>query len=353
MKLAFQSILTITLVLNCQSPSEQKKSLTNSTDFEGPSVLNAHSMAYDSNQSLIYLFGGANEKEVLGDLWTFETGQNRWQKVAIENGPTPRTFAPLVYDPINDRLILFGGSKVLFGNGPDSSNLLNDTWEFKDGQWNEIETKGRPVPRAESALTYDQENRRIILFGGYKIEGKNYVKLGDTWEFSNNEWRQIANDGPSPRHGVSTAYDSKNKRIVLFGGSTSDKQYGEQKGETWYLDNNEWKKLDIEQPPGVFNASMVYDLKNDEFIRFGGWNGKLRINETWSFRDNQWTQLKVDQMPEARNHAAMVYDPSASKTILFGGHDGSNIFGDTWVYFDGNWSKVSDSGRLKRKENGH
>jgi len=315
------------------------------------SVRNAHSMIYHSVDSQVYLFGGANEKEVLSDLWVLDN--KVWKKVLTKNEPDPRTFSSLGYEELDSRLILFGGSKVLFGKKPANKNLLNDTWEFKNNQWKKIITSNAPSPRAEANMVYNKDSERIVLFGGYTIQGSEYIKLNDTWEFYDNNWHLVSTSGPSNRHGVSMVYDGENKSIVLFGGSTLDKQYGESKGETWAWKNEKWNKLSIVQPAGVFNASMIYDKKDKEIIRFGGWNGKSRIDETWSFIKNKWAILITNNKPSPRNHSSMVYDHKREKGILFGGHDGEYVFGDTWEYSNHNWKIISDCEPIKRVKNEH
>jgi len=250
-------------------------------------------------------------------------------------------------------LVLFGGSKVLFGNVPDPHNLLNDTWQFKDNKWEKLMTTNAPSARAEAVMTYDINRKTIVLFGGYNIQNGNYLKLNDTWEFYDNDWHLSSVVGPTERHGVSMAYDPEDKAVILFGGSTIDKQYGETRGETWVWNGKKWNKLVIEQPAGVFNASMVYVKEERNLIRFGGWNGRSRINETWSFRNNKWKKLDLDNNPAQRNHSDMVYDERQNKIILFGGHDGENVFGDTWEYKNRKWKKISEFKSTKRINNGH
>ena len=337
------------LLLGCVNNADKEKSLVEKNNTA--SVRNAHSMAYHSEESRVYFFGGANEEEVLSDLWVLDS--TSWRKVVTKNEPEPRTFASLIYDNKNNRLVLFGGSKVLFGKDPDPQNLLNDTWQFRSNQWEKLITNDAPSPRAEAAMAYDESRETIVLFGGYYIQNGEFIKLGDTWEFHDNDWHLTSRVGPSERHGVSMAYDAKDKSIVLFGGSTIDKQYGEYRGETWKWNGEKWNKLDIVQPTGIFNASMVYDKELGVLIRFGGWNGKSRINESWSFRDNKWNKLDTDNSPTSRNHSNMVYDERQKKIILFGGHDGENVFGDTWEYANHKWKKISESKSIKRVNNGH
>lgn len=342
-------LIPFILLLGCIQ--NVKNESTRNNNSKSISVRNAHAMAYNSYDSSVYLFGGADEKKVLSDLWVLN--ENKWNKIMVENGPEPRTFSNLIYDKKNQRLILFGGNKVLFGTKTDEDNLLNDTWEFKNNRWNKLHPINSPTPRAESAMAYDELRETVVLFGGYKIKDGEYIKLGDTWEFKDNDWYLVPNSGPSERHGVSMAYDSANKSVMIFGGSTIDRQYGEGKGETWKWDGVHWEKLNIKQPEGIFNATMVYNKDKGEFMRFGGYNGKSRINETWSFKENIWNMLNIENAPTSRNHSNMVFDERENRIILYGGHDGQNIFGDTWEFKDNKWKQIIYSKVIKRIDNEH
>jgi hypothetical protein len=337
------------MLLGCVNNTDKEKSFD--VKEHTLTVRNAHSMAYHRGESQVYLFGGANDEEVLSDLWVLD-GAN-WRQVVSKNEPEPRTFAPMIYDTENNRLVLFGGSKVLFGKEPDPQSRFNDTWQFKNNQWEKLMTNDAPPPRAEAGMAYDESRKTIVLFGGYYIENGEFIKLRDTWEFYDNDWHLTSRTGPSERHGVSLVYEPEDRSIVLFGGSTIDDQYGEYRGETWKWNGEKWNKLDIEQPTGIFNASIVYDREQRQLIRFGGWNGKSRINETWSFRNNKWNKLDIDNNPTPRNHSNMAYDEKNKRIILFGGHDGDQVFGGGWEYENLEWKKMSETKSIKRVTNGH
>jgi hypothetical protein len=113
-------------------------------------VRNAHAMAYDTRQNLVYLFGGADEKSVLNDLWILK--ENRWQQLSLTEAPQARTFAAMVYDKLLGQMILFGGTRVLFGGDNKPDVILNDTWEFKDYQWCKLTTKESPGPEQRHPL---------------------------------------------------------------------------------------------------------------------------------------------------------------------------------------------------------
>ena len=339
MRLIFSIFL---MLLSIGNYSQQKVNL---------GVRNAHAMTYNSNDSKIYLFGGANHEKVMNDLWFFEN--NKWIKVNVKEKPLPRTFSQMVYDTQNERLLLFGGNKVLFGDGANSNTLLNDTWEFKKGKWKKLVTTIAPQPRSEAAMIFDAVRNKVVLFGGYTFKEKKYKKLHDTWEFYDNDWHLISEEGPSARNGAAMIFDKINKEVILFGGSAIDRQYGENKGETWSWNGKKWSKFKMSNTVGVFNAAMIYEPNKKEIIRFGGWNGKARIDETWIFKNKKWSKQDIENSPESRNHSSMVFDEKNNRAILFGGHDGDTVFGDVWELKDYKWEKIYELKPLKRIENKH
>jgi hypothetical protein len=263
-------------------------------------------MVYNSDESKIYMFGGADEKEVKSDLYYLENF--KWKKVRTKHSPLPRTFSSMIYDKNQKRIILFGGNKVLFGKETKSSNLLNDTWQFKNGKWTKLKIKNAPTPRAEASMVFDPIRNIILLYGGYTITNKQYIKLGDTWLFHENNWIKVSEKGPISRNGANMIYDMEKKNILLFGGSTIDKQYGNSKGETWLWSGKSWNKIEMDQPPGIYNSSMIYNKFEKTIYRFGGWNGNSRINETWIFKNENWERLNIPISPKPRNHTSMVFD---------------------------------------------
>jgi hypothetical protein len=325
-------------------------SLVAAQEIPSITVRNAHSMAVDPYSGDVFLFGGADEKRVFGDLW--KLGDNGWEFITSD-GPKPRTFAGMVFHEQRNSLILFGGEDALFGSDEDPPSSLSDTWEFKDGIWKEIELETAPPARSAAAMVYDARRGRIVLFGGYSQSNGKGDRLDDTWEFRGGKWKRIDSKGPSARVGAEVVYDSDRKTIVLFGGSTIERAYGEKSGETWVLNGSRWRRIETQQPPNIFNSEMVYDPLGKQIWRFGGWNGSGRIDETWIMKEDSWMRRGSATVPPARNHAGMVYDPDGRRALLFGGHDGENVFGDLWSFDGSRWSRLIDHPPVKRVSNGH
>ncbi len=344
-------IVILLLTFSYLPKKADKKAVSKIETTQQLGVRNAHMMAYDPVHFKTYLFGGADHEMVLSDLWVLE--DKSWVHVPTEISPPQRTFGCLVYDDSKKRMILFGGSKVLFGTELNAKNLLNDTWQFKNGQWKKINCSTAPGPRAEAGMVYDKASKKIVLFGGYTIEDNSIVKLGDTWVLDNDNWKELSNNGPSERHGMLLEYNAQQNQIVLFGGSTIDKQYGEGKGETWIWEHDQWERISTNEIQGIFNPAHTYDSDKNSIISFGGWDGQERTDKTISFANNEWNVLLPSTVPGKRNHSQMIYDSKNKRLLLFGGHNGSNVFGDTWEFIENDWSLISEIPSIPRLNNGH
>ena len=109
-------------------------------------------------------------------------------------------------------------------------------WIWDNKSWHKINTS-TPSARAEASMAYDSDRQRIVLFGGYRNENGERIRLGDTWEWNGQKWEQKSSEGPEPRNGTTMAYDPFRKKIILFWGSNDS-------GQTWEWDGNNWELID-------------------------------------------------------------------------------------------------------------
>lgn len=72
-----------------------------------------HSMVYDPENQQIILFGGYNLDEVknLDDMWEYDCKNDVWRELHITTKPPARSGHEMVYDSINHKFILFGGTE--------------------------------------------------------------------------------------------------------------------------------------------------------------------------------------------------------------------------------------------------
>lgn len=308
-----------------------------------PGVRNAHAAVYDSRDHALLLFGGATATDVRADLWGWRAGS--WQP-SPATGPAPRTFPAMAYDSARDEVVLFGGSRVLFGDGTAAPAMLDDTWVLRGDEWIRVAGVG-PGPRAEAAVAYDSRRGRTVMFGGWLTSpGGGVTRLGDTWEWDGRRWTRSSTSGPSPRSGAAMAWHPELEAVVLFGGS------GGPLGDTWSWDGRGWTRLPIPPAPGRFNTVMAWDPSSQRLVRFGGWDGTGRTSDTWELREDGWA-LVQDTGPGARNHAVLVTAPDRGSLLLCGGHDGETVFGDLWERRDGRWTLLQSVPPKRRVSNGH
>ena len=117
---------------------------------------------------MIFYGGNVNPGPMTSDVWVWELkggGNGCWKKLNPTGGPPPnRMICSNLYDPINDRMIVFGGSQP----GPV---YLQDTWELSfstnpQGIWSQLTPGTPPSIRAGTPAVYDSKRHRMLIFGG-------------------------------------------------------------------------------------------------------------------------------------------------------------------------------------------
>jgi len=177
----------------------------------GPTPRSNHAMAYDSNRKRVVLFGGSPADAgliaggvALSDTWEFD-GVDWIQQE--DTGPAGRYGHSMAFDSANNRVVLFGGSN----NAPAGS--FQDTWAWDGNEWAQIAEFGPSVRSYASMASAGGSN--MILFGGTDSAS---APLADTWEFDGKLWTQWQDIGPGPLSQAQAAFDTARGRVVLFGG---------------------------------------------------------------------------------------------------------------------------------------
>lgn len=148
-----------------QPVERQWSELTANTDPEralGGTLLWS-SMCYDRHQRRFILFGGGNIESQRGDpgTWTWTPATNTWAPLQLDTQPPPRANSRLCYDPLNKKVVLFGGDQL--------DQLLADTWTYDvvANQWERKQPGRSPSPRGGHALLWLPKARKVLLLGGY------------------------------------------------------------------------------------------------------------------------------------------------------------------------------------------
>lgn len=175
-------------------------------------------------------------------------------------GPMAREWAGMVYDPVRDKVVLYGGST--------RSGLSDTTWEWDGSTWTQRFPANDPGPRTEHGMVYDSESGKVLLFGGYTT-GPN----AETWEWDGTNWAErLPLTRPSPRSAFGIAYDSSRDRTVIFG---RDEVLTV---NTWEWDDSAWVlNPTASRTPGF--SQLAYDASRGEIVAFGNRDH----NETWVY----------------------------------------------------------------------
>jgi hypothetical protein len=187
-------------------------------------------MAYDEQSDVVVMFGGATGQgrfcsvvrrcasEEKADTWWFFPGTGVWTQAPGSEGPSARFGATAAYDSQSDRIVVFGGARVVENQ---VAELYADTWvyDFDTDTWTEMAPETAPEPRAYATATFDPGLDRILLWGGSGVDAEIDGALW-AYDFESDTWTEVAGaDGaPPPLWDATLVYAEVIGRSVLIGG---------------------------------------------------------------------------------------------------------------------------------------
>ncbi|HET9325652.1 MAG TPA: T9SS type A sorting domain-containing protein [Candidatus Eisenbacteria bacterium] len=196
---------------------------------EGPPPLAAAAAVYDSKRDRMLLIHGNDGIAPdfrYGGVWALNlSGRPRWQALTPAGpSPAPRSAHSAVYDPMHDRVIVFGGST----SGLESCS--DELWELRlqgRGAWRKLELpEPRPGGREEHSAVVDSRRQEMLIYGGFgdciEYGRAGTLALHDGWALSLGDapvWRRLP-DGPerAGRWGHRAVFDPQHSRMIVAGG---------------------------------------------------------------------------------------------------------------------------------------
>lgn len=295
-----------------------------------PSARAGHAAAYDPVNKKLVIFGGVTATRYLADTWTYD-GSN-WTRLSTPVAPPARTAADMAYDEVTKQLVLFGGY--------DGNNFLGDTWLFDVATriWTAAQPSVSPPSGTGPAMFTDPSNGHATVFGGfngYDTPGTRYKS--QTWQWSGSDWVQReTSNAPLARSATTVALDLAHHNVVMFGGLADLFVYDT---STW--DGVDWRlENPSEQPSLRFDSAAAYSPNIGAVILFGGFSG-IEVRDTWAWDGANWSMIipilpgagpKPIKIPSARELHSLVYFPPTGQLILFGGENAQGPFSDTWAF---------------------
>ena len=284
---------------------------------------------YDPIRHQIVMFGGFSD-HVLGDLWTLSLGfAPEWSPLAASGAPPALVGHTATYDPIADRLLVFGGSPTYA-----SSNVSNALWALSftpSPAWTPLSpTGGPPDARMEHSAIYDPVRHRVIIYGGRGPGGS----LSDVWALSLDgplTWTPLAPaGGPQPRALHAAIYDPGDDAMIVYGGQSTGPRPNVL--ELSLGASPQWSAPATggTPPPQQIGQSGILEPVFHRLVVDGG--GGASVNRSFALSlsgPRVWTELApAPPTPAARYSHVAVYDPLGARMIVFSG--GPDLASDTW-----------------------
>lgn len=304
-----------------------------------------HSMVWDNQDNLLLVFGGIdNNGTLLNDLWAYSPTSGNWSELSPQTAttgcgsvPTPREDAAMVWDSIDQQILLYGGTD---GNG----HYFGDLWSFSPASktWTLLKCSGNgPGARSASAVW---DGHAMLLVDGMNRFGMQ----SDFWSYTpgaSGGWQRLPNTPMSPRTYDTLVWDSTDSRLYLFGGLGAN---GVQLDDFWsYSASVGWAQItpnSVSNPLGRQQAIGAWDSRDNLLILSGGFEDGQGVPfwGLWMYdpKQNAWGLEALnmagtsDPHVPGRTAAAMVWDATDARIYLYAGagngKTGSSL-NDLWM----------------------
>lgn len=274
------------------------------TPHDAPLLLDGAAAAHCPLRQSRLLFG-TSQGALVGTDVTWEWRGGVWRLVPTTNRP------PLLSDPA--MATEPGGTVLLFGGaGPGAQNA---TWRFTGTDWQLLQPANAPSPRSQHGMAFDPLRNRIVLFGGVDSAGS---RLGDTWEWDGGNWLAMTPaTSPPLRANPAMGFDPVSARVLLFGGG---QRYQGQVGDCWGWDGTTWQPLPG-GPTSRGRAQMDFDPVRQRTVLAGGFAPQLLgffgAPGSYEWDGSSWTTISAT-WPSPALGATGGFDPALSRFVLFG-----------------------------------
>ena len=283
-------------------------------------------LIYDPVGNRLILFGGNSNAGLKNDTWAFDLSTRSWTKLTTVGTPPSRRFGfDAVYDPVGHQLVIYNGQ---------GAGFFNDTWALNltTLEWRDVSPaadSARPKKRYGSGAIFDPVTRSLVSFAGFTSEAGRFQ---DTQSFglAANSWTDWSpsNTKPQVRCLLTAAFDKAGRRMIIYAGQRSGAL-----DDIWSFDlaSRQWTNLTpTVRPPGRFWSTSFVN-SDGRFVIFGG-SGAGNFNDTWEFdlSARQWTQLQIANPPEQRNGMMGAYVDGEDRFIVFGGSGNNGNLNDIW-----------------------
>ena len=289
-----------------------------------PSARSSSATIWDPVRHRMVMYGGHREfpSGPLGDTWALTMGATpTWSLVA--SGSEARSDVSPFYDSARDRFVIYGGTAPIGFYGDLFALPLNGSTT-----WSQITTSGTPpAGRYGASVIYDPLRDRMVLFGGGVRCGLACISYqNDVWQLTfagTPTWTQIFPLGTPPpvRSHAGAIYDPVRDRMVIMAGNGANPNGAwalSLSGTPTWTDLNPWGT-----PHATSLKQALYDPIRDRALLFNVNGSGLISALDFKLDPNQplWSQIYPSGARLGVRGVASCYDPDDDLVLLFGGDD--------------------------------
>ncbi|KAI8905071.1 Muskelin N-terminus-domain-containing protein [Gorgonomyces haynaldii] len=341
------------------------KKMMFSPETPTPTMRGGHQMCIDTEDGIIYLFGGWDGKQDLCDFWQYSISKNEWKCISEdtrrEGGPGPRSCHKVCFDHKYKQIYTLG--KYVDPESRPNVQLDSDFWKYDipQNKWVKITSntalEDGPMLIYDHQMLVDSDRQVLYVFGGRAIspEPSQVMYSGlYAWDIQKDQWRLIRDDLTQPEHSIqlksrighSMLMNPVTRELYIFAGQRnkdylSDFYIYEVDNDVVYEVARDYSKSG--GPDAGFTQRATMDLELGElYVLSGLMREKNATSETvknsfWSYsiKKNQWTKIyqnenvgaeywskMADVEPRPRFAHQLVYDSTKRVQYLFGGNPG-------------------------------
>ncbi|HEY6195609.1 MAG TPA: kelch repeat-containing protein [Candidatus Eisenbacteria bacterium] len=325
------------LALALASPSRAARWVELSpADTTRPISRAAHSVVLDAPGRRLVAWGGRLPAD---EVWALPLdGPAIWARLRVDGlPPAARSIASTIFDPVRRRMVVFGG-----GTGEGAFPTSNEVWALSlDGtpRWRQLAPAGTPPDLRElHCAIYDPVRDRMLVFGGFSTVTPPYGTYENSvWELTLGDpptWRHLLPTGvpPSSRVGASMVYDAAHDRAIVFGGNNPTDPgamtYHDDVFELRLAEPPAWRPMTTTgTPPSPrYEQAMAMDDARGRMLVFGGRGyNVIPLADTWALDLNVYPPAWRQAGPDAsfpRYHSVAILDPATDRLIVDGGFVG-------------------------------